>query len=315
MKKISIVIAVLNAKEFIFESLNSVKKQSHNNFECLIFDGGSKDGTIEILKKIALTDRRFRIFYKKQINFSNSLNFLIKKSKSNYIFRFDSDDIMNKFRVEKQLKFLMKGHDIVGSNVLIKRKYFSYTRKYPENNSGITAFALIKNPFAHPSVAFKKNKVPRYKNLAPIEDYNLWADCITKKKLNMINIQENLTTYRLHNNNVTKNILSENYIWIRKKICNQLMKFLKIPNKYSDTVLRFNLLKKVDFKNIKFFLTLINSNNKISKFDKYLIFKEIILNSFVYSFFNLFIIFKLNIYFKDKLKMLILIHLSKIIKI
>ena len=278
----------------------------------MILDAGSSDGTREILKEIASTDYRFKIFFKK-MNLSNSLNFLIKISNTNYIFRFDADDIMNRFRIEKQLKYLLKGYDIVGSNVLVKKKYFFYTRKYPEKTTGIAYYSLIKNPFAHPSIAFKKNKVYKYKDLLAMEDYNLWADCITKK-LKTINIQENLTVYRIHNYNKSKDVLNINHRKIREKICKKLIKYLNISNKFYNIVLNLNSLKKVELKNIEPFILIINNNNKISKNDKYLIFKQIILNSVIYSFFDILIFNKLKIYFKDKIKLFFLMHLYQIIK-
>ena len=51
---VSIVMVVLNNKKFLNKSIKSVLGQSYKNFELIIVDGKSTDGTVEILKKIIL---------------------------------------------------------------------------------------------------------------------------------------------------------------------------------------------------------------------------------------------------------------------
>jgi len=48
---VSIITVVLNNKKFLEQSINSVLNQSYKNYELIIIDGKSTDGTIEILKK------------------------------------------------------------------------------------------------------------------------------------------------------------------------------------------------------------------------------------------------------------------------
>ena len=49
--KVSIITVVLNRKELLEKTIESIISQSNNNFEIIIIDGGSTDGTIEIIKK------------------------------------------------------------------------------------------------------------------------------------------------------------------------------------------------------------------------------------------------------------------------
>ena len=50
-KKFSIITVVLNAKEDLIETINSLRQQNFKNFEYIIIDGGSTDGTKEIINK------------------------------------------------------------------------------------------------------------------------------------------------------------------------------------------------------------------------------------------------------------------------
>ena len=55
---ISVVTAVYNGEKFLEQAINSVLNQSYDNFELIVIDGGSTDGTLDIIKK-----------YDKQINY------------------------------------------------------------------------------------------------------------------------------------------------------------------------------------------------------------------------------------------------------
>lgn len=57
---VSIVIATYNSKKTLRRALDSVKNQSYQDWECVIVDGASKDGTVEIIKEYKNKDFRFR---------------------------------------------------------------------------------------------------------------------------------------------------------------------------------------------------------------------------------------------------------------
>ncbi|WP_200883412.1 glycosyltransferase [Methylotenera versatilis] len=59
--KISIAVPSFNYREYIDECLMSIQQQAYSNFEVLIADGGSKDGTLEIIQDYCLKDSRFRL--------------------------------------------------------------------------------------------------------------------------------------------------------------------------------------------------------------------------------------------------------------
>lgn len=90
--KISIIVPVYNVEKYIIKCLESVKRQSFDNFECLIIDDGSKDNSIELAEKYVKDDNRFKIYHKENGGLSDARNYGINLSKGEYLFFLDSDD-------------------------------------------------------------------------------------------------------------------------------------------------------------------------------------------------------------------------------
>lgn len=112
MPKATIIIPAYNAAAFIEETLASIVRQTYRDFECIVIDDGSTDSTLTCVNKFA--DSRFRI-----ISLSNSggpaipRNTGLNAAKGEYIFIFDSDDIMHPEKLEKSIAAL-DAHPEVG---------------------------------------------------------------------------------------------------------------------------------------------------------------------------------------------------------
>ena len=91
--KFSIITVVKNNKFQILRTINSVKKQEYKNFEFIIVDGKSKDGTTEIIKKKNKNFRKLNHIVRKDKNLYDGLNFGIKIAKGKYIAILHSGDI------------------------------------------------------------------------------------------------------------------------------------------------------------------------------------------------------------------------------
>ena len=91
---ISIITVSLNSKKFLQQSINSVLNQSYKNYELIIIDGQSTDGTLDIIKK-----NKSKIDYwisEKDNGFSDAVNKGIKLSRGSIISILNSDDIFYK---------------------------------------------------------------------------------------------------------------------------------------------------------------------------------------------------------------------------
>ena len=90
---ITVLMSVFNGERWLAESLKSILNQTFTDFEFIIINDGSTDGTLKILEKYAKQDSRIKIYYKENSGLTDSLNFGVSKAKGKWIARIDADDI------------------------------------------------------------------------------------------------------------------------------------------------------------------------------------------------------------------------------
>ena len=90
--KISIIVPVYNAELYLARCLESILSQSFTDFELLLIDDGSTDGSGEICDTYAEKDRRVRVFHKENGGVSSARNLGLKEAKGEWICFVDSDD-------------------------------------------------------------------------------------------------------------------------------------------------------------------------------------------------------------------------------
>lgn len=131
---------VYNPGKYLVDAIDSILSQTFSNFEFIIVDDASTDGSWKIIKSFAKKDSRI-IAFKNKINLGVSLtsNIAISQARGKYIARMDSDDVSTPDRLQKQVDFL-KNHPqiiVVGGQCAI----------VDENNQvvGFKKFPLTQN--------------------------------------------------------------------------------------------------------------------------------------------------------------------------
>ena len=100
---ISIVLPTYNSISFIKERVATIINQTIEEWECVVIDGESTDGTWDYLIDIALKDSRFKMFQFPPKGVYNAWNIGIKKSKGDFIYFATSDDTMTSNCLEELL--------------------------------------------------------------------------------------------------------------------------------------------------------------------------------------------------------------------
>ena len=92
MPKISIIVPVYNSEKYLERCLISIRDQKFEDFECLIIDDGSKDGSASICDKFAALDARFIVRHTENHGVSAARNLALSIAKGDFIGFVDSDD-------------------------------------------------------------------------------------------------------------------------------------------------------------------------------------------------------------------------------
>ena len=101
---VSVIIPVFNAMPFLEETLNSVFHQSYDNIEIIVVDDGSKDGSVEFLESLSISN--LKLVSNSGEGACAARNYGFKLSKGDYIQFLDADDLLSPDKIESQVKAL-----------------------------------------------------------------------------------------------------------------------------------------------------------------------------------------------------------------
>lgn len=107
MKKISVIMGIYNCADTLEEAVDSIQKQTYDNWELILCDDGSTDSTYAVAQKLAEQDPRI-ILLKNECNLglNKTLNACLAKATGDYIARMDGDDLSVPERFERLAAFL-----------------------------------------------------------------------------------------------------------------------------------------------------------------------------------------------------------------
>lgn len=94
METISIIVPVYNAEEWLSDALESLQSQTYPDFEAILVDDGSTDGSAHICREMCLRDARFRFITQKNSGVSAARNAGIDQAQGEWIAFMDADDVM-----------------------------------------------------------------------------------------------------------------------------------------------------------------------------------------------------------------------------
>ena len=200
---ISVVLPVYNGETFLAKAIESILNQTYRDFEFIIINDGSKDGSKAIIDSYADKDERIVVIHQENTGLVAALNLGIATAKAPLIARMDADDIALSERFAKQVEYLSNHPEIavLGSFIRLIDEQDKPIRDiyYPVTAQEIAGKILQGSPFAHPAVMMRKEILEEgaYKALyTHCEDYELWLRL--SEKYEMANLPEILLLYRQH---------------------------------------------------------------------------------------------------------------------
>ncbi len=203
--KITVLLSVFNDEKYISEAIDSILSQTFKDFELLIIDDCSTDGTIDVIQNYK--DPRIRLIVnKKNIDITKSLNKGLKLARGTYIARHDSDDLSTPERLEKQFNFLEDNKDYaaVGSRTEFIDGNCNHIGYWKQEISAEEIFYALSYRccLTSSSMIFNKeiiSKIGGYdESSSHAEDYELFYRISRKYKIYVI--PEYLIKYRIREN-------------------------------------------------------------------------------------------------------------------
>jgi len=115
----SIITANYNGKKYLEQVIKSVQEQTFANWEMIIFDDGSKDGSFEMAQDFAKGNSKIKVFChpgNKNLGLAKTLQKALSLAKGEYIAFLENDDYWHKTYLEEKIKILNKNKDFIVIN-------------------------------------------------------------------------------------------------------------------------------------------------------------------------------------------------------
>ena len=210
MSDVTWIIPVLNGMPFLPEALDSIRRQTCQNHEVLVWDNGSTDGTLEVLREWIPHRLPGRVFAGEPLSLGLSLRRLVEEVRTPFVARMDADDICEPERLAMQLAHLERHPElaVIGSertSIDINGKELPRNSIFPSSGADIRHATLRAPRLLHPSVLMRRNAVLEIGNYQDhstpahpywSEDYDIWLRMLARHQVAAL--PEALVRYR-HN--------------------------------------------------------------------------------------------------------------------
>lgn len=209
--RVTVLMPLHNGEPYLADALASILEQTFTDFELLVIDDGSTDGSAALVR--ACADGRIRLVHNgANLGVTASLNRGIQLARGTYVARMDSDDISLPDRLARQVAFLDEHPDcaMVAATVTLMDRHGVDCGVWDDDGRTTTAAEIRRflpraNCIAHPGVMIRRSVLAAYsydERQRVAQDYDLWlrlaADGLTVAKL-----AEPLLRYRLNPASVT----------------------------------------------------------------------------------------------------------------
>lgn len=203
---------VYNAEKFVAEAIESILAQTYRDFELIIVDDASTDGSWNIVRKYKkrYPGRVRAVRMRRNINCGGDAcaNRAFRLARGEYIARMDADDIAHPDRLAKQVVYMRRHTDVIllgtQAYVIDAQGHITGEKTEPTTHEDIRAHYFVYHPMIHPSVMIRRSLLPKKHWLYRIK-YNANNDLLTFFELlnygKFANLGQKLLYYRIHGHN------------------------------------------------------------------------------------------------------------------
>jgi glycosyltransferase involved in cell wall biosynthesis len=202
---ISVVMPVHNALPYLHQSIGSIVNQTFSDFEFVILDDASTDGSSETLQAWTEKDKRIKVHRSnKRLGLSASSNEVVRQARFPIVARMDADDIAHPERLERQLKVISKRPDVAVIGTLCDGIDANGRVVRPRDRWRLVRRSIYI-PFPHGSVMFRREMFDAVGGYDETADGGEDQDLVSRmaRKGRVLTLPDVLYSYRYHSANAT----------------------------------------------------------------------------------------------------------------
>lgn len=215
--KLSIIVPVYNTEKYLSRCIDSVLCQSFTDFELLLIDDGSKDGSGVVCDVYAENDNRIRVFHKENGGVSSVRQLGMDKAQGEYVIHVDSDDYVESTMLERLYKCASENDsDVVICDFYVNQSDCEYIVK--QQPSSVNHLVVLSEMFQHLHGScwnkllrrdcYKKYNVSFPVDVSYCEDLSFWV-CLLKNSLTITYLPEAFYHYVQHDSSIVHNYMNK----------------------------------------------------------------------------------------------------------
>src|SRR6218665_3969249 len=226
---VSIIIPTFNRSKLIHETLDSIIKQTYQNWEWIIVDDGSTDKTPQIVDRYVEKDSRFQFYKRPKNRFKGgnaARNYGFELSKGEFINWFDSDDLMHENLLEEKIRFFENNTDldlvICGFRMFQNEIYFEKEKWLVKKKDDLLKRYLSKEIILNTQVIlWKRKKIEHFifdEKLTRTQDLDFIFKALNKKNYEFEIMPSVLVDIRIHDKTISNSYKNGKTVDVRSEI-------------------------------------------------------------------------------------------------
>ena len=215
MPLVSVIMPVFNREKYVDAAIESILAQTFADFELLIVDDASQDGSPAIIRSYAARDDRIRFFQlERNLSQAGARNHALASAQGAYIAMMDSDDVSLPERLQLQVDFLRANPDIgcvgVGARMVAEDLTPGFTYRLPASHPLVLLSMMVGgSAMLYATILARREYLsdpcPYNPALLPTPDFELFLRLVWEKGVKYANLPTLLYLYRQHESSISSN--------------------------------------------------------------------------------------------------------------
>ncbi|MAS95545.1 MAG: glycosyl transferase [Verrucomicrobiales bacterium] len=204
---VSIIIPCYNCEQFVGETMDAVLAQTYSDWECILIDDASTDGSADVIREYAARDERFRpVLLERNVGAAGARNAGLDTVRGRYIAFLDSDDFWVPEKLEKQISFIEEtGAPIVHSSYRFVDEDGEFLPGGVKATDRVDLRLYMRNTEIGMSTSLVDGQQTgefRLRDIRLCQDTNLWLELLSRGFVSR-GIEEVLVHYRVREGQIS----------------------------------------------------------------------------------------------------------------
>lgn len=252
--RVSVLLNVYNDEKYLAQCIESVLNQSYKDFELVVVNDGSTDGTLDIVQRYLAQDERIVLLdLKTNVGRARAINTALKHARGEFNAKLDSDDYFYPDKLRKQVAYLDEHEDCFlvacGVDMVDENSKRLLTVRPLKTEKAIAGRLLSKNTLFHSTILFRNAGIKYRDKFLYAQDYDLYLQILARgEKIEAL--QEVLAGYRVQTSSVSFTKMGHQKLFANKAREMYHAAIADIPSSYAsfdpEDILGIDLENSVD---------------------------------------------------------------------